>query len=82
MSFTSPTDSPSFRFQRVIVEVSTRPSAPPSRKRAAPLAADTVPILVPISHTGASDTARSAAIIARMSSACSLLARKRLSPLA
>ena len=37
---------------RVTVEVSTRPSGPPVPSRAAALAAETVPMLVPTSHTG------------------------------
>jgi len=62
-----------------IVEVSTTPSGPPAAavgSCVATYAADCVPRLVPISHTGTRASARSHAISARTSATCCALWRK------
>ena len=50
-------------------EVSTTPSGPPSVSRAAALAAESEPILVPISHTGTRASSRIAAMACLTSAA-------------
>ncbi len=52
------------------------PSGPPSVIRAAALAAESVPMLVPTSHTGTLASSRMAAIACLTSTACSLVVRK------
>ncbi len=56
------------------------PSGPPSGSRAAALAAERVPMLVPTSHTGTRAISRTAAIACFTSAACSLVVRKFHSP--
>ncbi len=56
------------------------PSGPPSASRAAALAAESVPMLVPTSHTGTLAISRTAAIACFTSAACSLVVRKFHSP--
>ena len=70
------TDSPIFCELTVTEEVSTSPSGPPSVRRAAALAAESVPMLVPTSHTGTGAISRSAVITCLMSSACSFDVRQ------
>ena len=70
------TDSPVFWEVSVTEEVRTTPSGPPSVRRAATLAAESVPMLVPTSHTGTSAISRRAAITCFMSSAYSFEVRK------
>ena len=56
------------------------PSGPPSASRAAALAAESVPMLVPTSHTGARAISRIAATACLTSVACSDVVRKFHSP--
>ena len=60
----------------VTEEVSTTPSGPPSAMPAAAFAAESVPMLVPTSHTGPGAISRTAAIACFTSAACSLVVRK------
>ena len=64
LSETCWTDSPLILDVTLTDEVSTIPSGSPSFNRAAPLAAESVPMPVPMSQTGTLATSRNAAMAA------------------
>src|SRR5262245_47598915 len=73
-------DSPREGWVWVTLEIRTRPSGPRGPRRAAALAAETVPMLIPTSHTGTGARGRSHLMTASKSMACSRLVRKLSNP--